>query len=156
MAADALGVSRRLLSFPRPTVLACNGHALAMGAFLLLSCDVRIGAEGAHKIGLSEVRVKLTFPDSGLALAKHRLTAPAYDRCLITGEILDPAGAVTAGFLDAVAPAADLRDHAGAAAQDLQRVDPASHHATKLAIRGPVLAAIDAQIDRLRVPGGGW
>src|SRR5215213_6408419 len=29
--------AERLLAFPRPTVIACNGNAIAMGAFLLLS-----------------------------------------------------------------------------------------------------------------------
>src|SRR5690348_7597992 len=35
----------RLLTFPRPTVAACNGNAIAAGALLLLSMDLRIGAE---------------------------------------------------------------------------------------------------------------
>ncbi len=39
-------LSARLLAFPAPVVVACTGHAVAMGAFLLLSGDFRIGAAG--------------------------------------------------------------------------------------------------------------
>jgi enoyl-CoA hydratase len=42
-------LARRILSFPPPVIAVCNGHAIAKGAFLLLSCDYRIGTEGAFK-----------------------------------------------------------------------------------------------------------
>ena len=34
----------RVFTFPRPVVAACSGHAIALGAFLLCSCDHRIGS----------------------------------------------------------------------------------------------------------------
>ena len=41
------GLAARLLAFPRPVVAACQGHAVAMGAFLLLAADARLAqAEG--------------------------------------------------------------------------------------------------------------
>ena len=40
-------LAHRILSFRRPVIAACGGHAIAMGAFLLLSADYRIGAAGA-------------------------------------------------------------------------------------------------------------
>jgi enoyl-CoA hydratase len=43
-------LAERILSFPTPVIIACNGHAIAMGVFLLLSGDYRFGAAGAHKI----------------------------------------------------------------------------------------------------------
>jgi enoyl-CoA hydratase len=36
-------LARRLLSHPFPVIVACPGHAVAKGAFLLLSADYRIG-----------------------------------------------------------------------------------------------------------------
>lgn len=32
-------LAERLLTFPTPVVIACNGHALAMGVFLVLAGD---------------------------------------------------------------------------------------------------------------------
>lgn len=45
----------RVLSFPPPVVVSCNGNAYPMGAFLILSADLRIAAEGSYKIGMNEV-----------------------------------------------------------------------------------------------------
>src|SRR5690606_22123234 len=36
-------LAQRLLSYPHPVIAACSGHAVAMGLFLLLCADVRIG-----------------------------------------------------------------------------------------------------------------
>lgn len=42
-----------ILSFPRPVVAACNGHAFPMGAFLLLAADVRLAvAQSLSKLNL--------------------------------------------------------------------------------------------------------
>src|SRR5215212_5979254 len=43
-------MAERVLSFPLPVVAACTGHAIAMGAFLLLSADVRIGVDVGARI----------------------------------------------------------------------------------------------------------
>src|SRR5215472_8503195 len=43
-------LAERLLAYPRPVVIACTGHAIAMGAFVLLSGDYRVGAAGPYKI----------------------------------------------------------------------------------------------------------
>ena len=49
-AADMLNggfkLAERLLSFPTPTVIACPGHAIAMGVFVLLTAGYRLGASG--------------------------------------------------------------------------------------------------------------
>src|SRR5438105_4665166 len=41
-------LAARLLAFPTPVLVACTGHAVAMGVFLLLSGDHRIGAAGPY------------------------------------------------------------------------------------------------------------
>src|SRR4029450_11523443 len=48
-------LAARMLAFPTPVVIACTGHAVAMGAFLLLSGDYRIGASGTYKLAANEV-----------------------------------------------------------------------------------------------------
>ena len=55
-------LAARLLSFPAPVVIACTGHAIAMGSFLLLSADYRIGADGPYKITANEVAIGMTMP----------------------------------------------------------------------------------------------
>ncbi|MGL4565497.1 MAG: crotonase/enoyl-CoA hydratase family protein, partial [Halioglobus sp.] len=76
-------LSRRLLNFPTPVVLAVSGHALAMGALVLLSADYRVGVHGTYKIGLNEVAIGMTLPYFGVELARARLATthlgPAVD-----------------------------------------------------------------------------
>jgi enoyl-CoA hydratase len=147
--------AERMLTFPRPIVVACNGNALAMGAFLLLSADHRVGARGDFKIGLNEVAIGLTLPYFGIALAAHRLTRPAFDRCAVTGVILDPDEACAAGFLDAVVAPEALQATARAAADRLTGIDMNAHHATKLRIRVDALAGLADGMDRIANPERG-
>ncbi|HEU4701586.1 MAG TPA: crotonase/enoyl-CoA hydratase family protein [Conexibacter sp.] len=149
MVASGARLAERILSFPQPVLAACNGNAVAMAAFLLLACDVRIGAAGDFKLGLNEVAIGLTMPWFGIALAEHRLARPHADRCVVTGALLDPEEACAAGFLDRVVPHAALQDEARAAARALAGVDRGAHAATKLRIRERALAGVRAGIERI-------
>jgi len=150
MLAAGAELAERMLSFPRPVVVACNGNAIAMGAFLLLSADYRVGAAGDFRIGLNEVAIGLTLPWFGIALARHRLTRPYYDRCAITGVTVGPDEAETAGFLDEVVDPGTAGESARAAAMGLTGINMAAHAATKLRVREQVLAGVRDGIERLR------
>jgi enoyl-CoA hydratase len=137
----------RMLAFPTPILIACSGHAIAAGSFLLLSADARIGVEGPFKIGLNEVRIGLTMPLFVIELARHRLAPAHFDRAVISAAMYEPAEAVTAGFLDRAVAPADLGEACVAAAQDLAGLNPEAHAATKLRARGTALTALRAAID---------
>lgn len=147
--------AERMFSFPRPVVIACNGNALAMGAFLLLSADHRVGARGEFKIGLNEVAIGMTLPYFGIALARHRLTRPAFDLCTVTGAILDPDEARGAGFLDEVVEHEDVLATARDVAARLEGIDMNAHHATKLRVRADALDGLADGIDRIQNPERG-
>jgi enoyl-CoA hydratase len=92
----------RLYTFDAPVLLAVTGHALAMGAILLMSTDVRIGAAGSFKIGLNEVGIGMPVPRFATALADDRLSRRHLDAAVNLATIYDPPGAVDAGYLDQV------------------------------------------------------
>jgi enoyl-CoA hydratase len=140
-------LSERLLSFPRPIVAACGGHALAMGAFFLLSVDYRVGAEGAFKIGANEVAIGLTMPRFGIEMCRQRLTPAFFERSVNNAEIHTPAQAVSAGFLDALAAPAELEASALRVAAELAQLPGPVHAATKLRTRAQSLAAIRSAIE---------
>ena len=150
MVAGGARLAERVLSFPQPVVAACNGNAVAMAGFLLLACDVRIGAAGDFKLGLNEVAIGLTVPWFGIALAEHRLARPYADRCLVTG---DPAGARRGTRRRLPRPGRRrprrLHDEARAEARALAGVDRTAHAATKLRIRERALAGVRAGIERI-------
>ena len=138
----------RLLGFARPVVIACNGHAIAQGAFTLLSADVRIGVDGPFKIGLNEVAIGLTIPYYGIEAARHRLATPWFHHATATGTLYPPDEALRAGFLDRVVAPDDLATVARAEAVRLTTVDATAHRGTKERARATALAAIRDGITR--------
>jgi enoyl-CoA hydratase len=141
-------LGERLLSFPHPVVIAVGGHAIAMGVFLLLSADHRIGVDGQYKVGANEVAIGLTMPHFGVETCRQRLAPAYFHRSVINAEIYTPAEAVTAGFMDRLVPEAQLMGEALAAATRLAKLPRATHRDTKLRAREQALKAIRAAIEK--------
>nr|WP_319528600.1 crotonase/enoyl-CoA hydratase family protein [Pseudomonas laurentiana] len=139
-------LSRRLLAHPFPVIVACPGHAVAKGAFLLLSADYRIGVEGPFSIGLNEVQIGMTMHHAGIELARDRLRRSAFHRSVINGEMFDPISAVDAGFLDKVVAVDTLQETALAAARQLKKINMTAHKNTKLKVRKALLETLDDAI----------
>lgn len=139
-------LSRRLLAHPFPVIVACPGHAVAKGAFLLLSADYRIGVEGPFSIGLNEVQIGMTMHHAGIELARDRLRRSAFHRSVINGEMFDPISAVDAGFLDKVVAVDKLQETALAAARQLKKINMTAHKNTKLKVRKALLETLDDAI----------
>ncbi len=146
-------LSRRMLAHPFPIIAACSGHAVAKGAFLLLSSDYRIGVEGAFSIGLNEVKIGMTMHQVGIAIARDRLTAPAFQRSVINAEMFNPQGAMAAGFLDRVVAPEELLSVSNEVAQQLKGLNMGAHKKTKLKVRKQLLETLDAAIETDKVTG---
>jgi len=144
----------RVLSFPSPVVVACSGHAVAAGAFLPLSADVRIGVEGPYQLGLNEVRIGLTVPWFAIEIARQRLHPAHFDRAVISASMYAPEEAVSAGFLDRVVPATELRAESLQAAVAVSELNATAHKETKLRARGGALRALRAAIETELTPAG--
>jgi enoyl-CoA hydratase len=99
---DGGALITRLLGSEVPVVIACPGHAVAAGALLLLGADVRVGAQGAFRIGLIETQIGMVLPRWAAELARERLSRLHLQRATVGAEMYDPDGAAHAGFLDAV------------------------------------------------------
>ncbi|MBT2338974.1 MULTISPECIES: crotonase/enoyl-CoA hydratase family protein [Pseudomonas] len=139
-------LARRLLSHPFPVVVACPGHAVAKGAFLLLSADYRIGVDGPFSIGLNEVQIGMTMHHAGIELARDRLRKSAFHRSVINAEMFNPQDAVGAGFLDKVVSAEELQGAALEAARQLKKLNMSAHKNTKLKVRKALLETLDRAI----------
>lgn len=141
-------LAERILSFPTPVVLACNGNAVAAGAFLTLAADVRVGSEGPFRLGLNEVRIGLTVPWFVIELARQRLNPSHFDRAVVNATLYSPAEAIVAGYLDQVVPAEDLRAASLDVAAALAELNPAAHAATKQRARKGAIEAVRAAIEQ--------
>lgn len=139
-------LTERVLSFPRPIVAACSGHAIAMGAFLLLSTDVRIGVDAGARIQVNEVQIGLTLPRFAIEVCRQRLTPAHLNVAAVTAEPYAPERAVSAGFLDEIVPAGALAATAAARAKRLSSLHPEAFAATKLRLRESTLDALRTAI----------
>jgi enoyl-CoA hydratase len=140
-------VVERMLSFPYPIVIACTGHAVAQGAFVMLAADVRVGAAGDFKFGLNEVTIGLTIPHYGVETARLRLSPAWFNHSTLTGAFYGPEDAKAAGYLDAVYPAGEVLARAQEEAVRLVKINMPAYQATKERVRGAALAKIREGID---------
>lgn len=131
----------RMLSLPRPIVTVCTGHAYPMGAFLMLSSDVRYGVEGDWNIGMNEVAIGLAVPQFAIELARYRLTPPGVMR-LSTAAMFRPEAAARLGYLDYVVSAERLEAAVNEETLRLAKLDMDKYAVTKARLNAPVLAAI--------------
>lgn len=137
----------RLLKLKTPVIVACNGHALAMGVFLTAASDYVVAADGAYKIGANEVAIGLTMPRSVMEICRNRLAPAYFNRAMITAEIFTPAEALTAGFVDRVVPEAELQQEARAVAIKFAKLNRPAYAATKHRAREPVFKAVQAGLE---------
>ena len=135
----------RLLSFPSPVIIACPGHAIAMGVFLLQSCDYRIGVAGNYKYLANEVAIGMAMPYSTIEILRQRLTPAALTRCVLLSEVFTPTNGIDAGFVDrVVATEAELMPAALEFAKSTSALNAAAHSASKKRLRADSLEAIRA------------
>lgn len=142
MISGGFKLAHRLLSFPTPVIIACNGHAMAMGAFILLSGDYRIGAQGSYNITTNEVAIGLVVPKAAVEINRQRLAPAHFNRATMLAEYYSPANAVESGFMDKVVPYEELMDAARNKAAEYIKLDLKAHYHTKLRARKKNLTAI--------------
>ncbi|HWD55262.1 MAG TPA: crotonase/enoyl-CoA hydratase family protein [Acidimicrobiales bacterium] len=136
-------LAERILSYPRPVVVGCTGHAIAMGTFLLLTGDYRIGPDaGSYRWVANEVAIGMTMPRTAIELVRLRLTPAACDKAIILSHQFGPADALASGYLDELVPADDVVARATAAARAALSLDARAHAASKARTRAPALAAL--------------
>ena len=137
----------RLLAFPTPVVIACTGHAVAGGLFLLLSGDYRVAASGRFKFTANEAAIGLPIPTAAVEICRQRLSPAAFNRAIPLAEVFGPDDAVQAGIADLVVEPAELTATALDVARRLRSLDPAAHLIAKQRVRSQALAAIRAAVE---------
>lgn len=105
LAAAGARTAMRIYGASVPVVAACTGHALAFGAIMLLSSDLRVGAQGNAKIGLNELSIGLPLPIFAMELARDRLSPRHFTVATTLAKVFSPEGAAEAGYLDEIVEA---------------------------------------------------
>ncbi|SDD22302.1 enoyl-CoA hydratase [Geodermatophilus telluris] len=144
---------RAVFDHPRPTVAAVNGHAIAGGCVLALTCDLRLVSGG--RIGLTELAVGVPFPTAALEIVRHAL-GPRAGRVLLGAGTVDPERALALGVADELTGPDELLPRAVALAGELAARSPGSYRLAKAALHRPADAAIEAAAGDDAAVVGGW
>ena len=137
---------RSLYEFPKATIAAVNGAAIAGGTGLALLCDFTLAVPEA-KFGYTEVRIGF-IPALVSLFVRRQLGDKAARDLLLTGRIIEPAEAKTMGVVTEVVPAERLMARAHEIADTLLAASPTSLVRTKKLLRDSSAAEVDSDLQR--------
>jgi methylglutaconyl-CoA hydratase len=139
-------IFRRLYDFPKPTIAAVNGAAIAGGTGLATMCDFTLAAPEA-KFGYTEVRIGFV-PAIVSSILVWQVGYKLARDLLLTGRIFDAAEAYRLGLVNELVGAEQLMNRAGELAMQLMENSPTSLRLTKKLINGFISAQLDVQIEQ--------
>jgi len=97
-----------LYTFPKPTIAAISGHAIAGGCIVALCCDYRFIAEGRKLMGLNEIKLGLPVPYVADCILRSLVGIRHARQITDTGEFYQPEASLKIGLVDAVLPLEDV------------------------------------------------
>jgi enoyl-CoA hydratase/carnithine racemase len=132
-----------LARLPIPIVAAITGHSPAGGAVLALFCDYRVMAQGPYRIGLNEVQVGLTVPDSIQHALRRVVGTYRAERLLVSGAMIEADAALACGFVDELTVAEQVTTRALHWLGELLALPSQAMLATRAFARADLIAAVD-------------
>lgn len=132
-----------LFTFPKPLIVAANGHAIAGGCLFVLGGDYRLMAQGNGRIGIPELLVGVPFPPSVIEAVRFALPPQQLQALLYTGKTVLPDEALQRGLIDEVVDAASLDARAAELARDFASLPPRAFALAKHQLR-------ETAVDRAR------
>lgn len=119
----------RLYTFPKPTVAAVNGPAVAGGAGLATACDLVVMDQEA-KLGYTEVKIGFVAALVSVILVRTVGEKVAKD-LLLTGRLIGAEEAKALGLVNRVAPPGKALEEAVALAEEVAKNAPTSLRLSK-------------------------
>lgn len=138
-------IFRRLYDFPKPTIAAVNGAAIAGGTGLATMCDFTLAVPEA-KFGYTEVRIGFV-PAIVSSILVWQVGHKIARDLLLSGRIFDAAEAYRFGLVNGVVSAEHLMTRARELASQLMENSPTAVRQTKQLINGFLAKTLDQQIE---------
>jgi methylglutaconyl-CoA hydratase len=137
-------IFRRLYEFPKPTIAAVNGAAIAGGTGLATMCDFTLAVPEAE-FGYTEVRIGFV-PAIVSSMLVWQVGHKISRDLLLTGRLFDSAEAHRYGLVNEIVAPENLIARARELAARLMENSPSSMTATKRLINGFIGPQLDKQI----------
>jgi Delta3-Delta2-enoyl-CoA isomerase len=133
----------RILTFPRPTLAAINGHAFAAGAMMVLAHDSSVMRADRGYYCLPEVDLGTAFPAGLIALIRARLPQPLLHEACTTGKRYGAGDLLARGIIGEAAPEGEVLPRAIARAQELAGKGGGTLSAIKRGLYESALSALE-------------
>ena len=146
----------RIFKYPRPTVAAVNGHAIAGGLITALDCDFRVAARKPAKFGLNEVPIGIPMPAAYVEIIKYALGDQVGALTTLRGKLYDAGGGGRLGFFHEVVEPDQLLSTAISYAKCISPDCNTAYAMSKKALQDGVLRQIEERTVALdeRLPAG--
>jgi enoyl-CoA hydratase len=146
----------RIFKYPRPTVAAINGHAIAGGLITALDCDFRIAARKKARFGLNEVPIGIPMPAAYVEIIKYALGDQVGAVATLRGKLYELDEAARLGFFHEVVEPEELLAVAISYASCITPDCNTAYAMSKKALQDSVLRQIDERtvgLDRMQPQG---
>lgn len=128
----------RLFLFPKPVIAALNGHTMAGGCMIAISCDHRVMVESDAKISLNEITFGSSVFPGSVAILKE-CVGPRYARdILFSGKMYSPLEALQTGLVDEIVPGEHLMERARETARLMGSKDQRAFASIKRLLHRPI------------------
>jgi enoyl-CoA hydratase len=134
-----------LYGMPKPTVAAVHGHAIGAGLVVALACDFRFVADGAHRLGLTEITAGIPYPAGPMVVVQSELDRHTARDLVLSGRVFGPADPMAARVFDGVLPADELVPAAVARAASAAALP--AYGVVKRQLRAEAIARIECIVD---------
>jgi methylglutaconyl-CoA hydratase len=139
-------IFRRLYEFPKPTIAAVNGPAIAGGTGLATMCDFTLAVPEA-KFGYTEVRIGFV-PAIVSSILVWQVGHKIARDLLLSGRVFEAEEAHRFGLVNEVVEPGRLITRAHELASQLMENSPSSVRLTKKLINGFITDVLDRQIEQ--------
>lgn len=144
---EGMLMMEKIYSHPQPIVVACEGHAVGMGVFILLAADYRIGAQGDFSIRLPETAIGMPFTTILKIIAKTHISPLHHARAIVQSRPYSPEHASQIGMLDEVVEPDNVIEKALLRAKELCELPSAQYAQNKLDMREDDIKAIRTSLN---------
>jgi enoyl-CoA hydratase len=127
---------------PIPVVGAINGHAIAGGFVLAITCDYRVGPNGPYNFGLTEARLGVPFPAAPMAVLRTELALADLRVIMLRAKHFGSEEALARGVFDELQEAGDVLPRAIEIARDMASMPREGYGRIKAQVREQALAYI--------------
>lgn len=93
-------LTQSIFMYPKPVIAGLNGHTIAGGAILALSCDYRVMVKGKPKISLNELTFGSTVFSSVTEYLRFAVGSGSAQKVLYSGKMYSAEEALPVGLID--------------------------------------------------------